>query len=196
MSHVTPDDVLLELGLRLGDYGSEAVHAAALRIARRIAAEPVRRVGFFAADDAVGTSAVLLQLGLAYGELTGRPCAIIDANPGAPGLAAIANVAEEGDAFAIRWLRDTLAVITPTDIAAPRDWMPRLDDILESGVDPFSLCLVDLTGFESVGEHLAAGHRMDRVVVLARSGVATADALGRWSTAFPKALFWGVVLVG
>ena len=79
--------------------------------------------------------------------------------------------------FATRWLRGQLALLTPPRAGEAGAGVPQLARVIQHSIELFSHVLVDLTGFEKLGEHLAAIEMMDGVVVVARAGRTTEDEL-------------------
>ena len=145
----------------------------ATRIARRLHASGARAIGFVPADDAIAVPPLAIQLGLALCDLTGATIAVVDANVRYPGLSGLADIAdlEEGSVFATRWLRGSLALLTPPRVERAGEVVPRLARLLLDGADLFAHVLVDLTGFDLLGEHGSAAACMDGVIVVGRAHV-------------------------
>ena len=147
--------------------------AACARIARRIHSERLRVVGFVPSNDKVAVPPLIIQLGLALCDLTGATVAVVDANVRYPGLAA----ARQGPArpitttsvFSTRWLRGSLALLSAPRVERAGEVVPQLARVLLEGSDLFAHVLVDLTGFELLGEHAAAAACMDAVALVGQA---------------------------
>lgn len=192
------DAVLASIGMRLDGPGMGDVQAACARIARRIRNERLRVVGFVPASDRVAVPPVIVQLGLALCDLTGGTVAVVDANVRYPGLA---NLAKGRDSdphtvFTTRWLRGSLALLSVPRVERAGDVVPQLYRVLHEGSDLFAHVLVDLTGFELLGEHAAAAAAMDAVAIVGRAHQSREDELVELARLMPRGRFIGVLLVG
>jgi len=171
----------------------DEVEAACARIARKIQSERLRVVGFVPAHASAAVPPVLVQLGLALCKLTGATIAVVDANVRYPGLGTLAD----GDAgFTTRWLQGSLAVLSAPRVGHAGEVLPQLARVLDEGADLFAHVLVDLTGFELLGEHAAAAARMDAVAVVGRARHAREQQLIELADAMPPGRLLGVLLVG
>ncbi len=178
---------------------SRAVEAACARLARRLRDDDVRVVGFVPSDDEVGVPALLVQLGLALCELTGGTVAVMDANvryPGLPAISASRAPALASTVFTTRWLRGSLALITPPHAERAGDVVPQLARALLECTELFGHVLVDLTGFELLGEHATAAACMDAVAIVGRNGTSRDADLAQLARLMPRGRFLGVLLVG
>jgi len=191
----TGDELLEAIGLTVDD---PAVRTEATRIARRIHASGARAIGFVPADDAVAVPPIAIQLGLALCDLTGATIAVVDANVRSPGLSGLADIGdlEEGSVFATRWLRGSLALLTPPRVERAGEVVPRLARLLLEGADLFAHVLVDLTGFDLLGEHGSAAACMDGVIVVGRAHVTREAQLLDLRRLMPRSRFLGVLLAG
>lgn len=193
------DEVLAGLGIAIGDQRSGELKAACAKIARHIHAARTRVVGFVPADDDVAVPPVLIQLGLALCDLTGATIAVVDANVRYPGLAAL-NRGREADhdasVFSTRWLRGSLALLSPPRVERAGEVVPQLVRVLNDGAELFAHVLVDLTGFELLGEHGSAASCMDGVAVVARAHHTHEQHLMDLVPLLPRDRFLGVLLVG
>ncbi len=182
-----------------GELDRAGVHAEAVRIARRIHAARRKVVGFIPATDRVAVPPVALQLGSALVELTGATIAFVDANLRYPALAGIA-AGDTGESrqgvFETRWLRGSLAVLTPRGAERAGEAVPALARLLLDGIDLFEYVLVDLTGFDLLGEHASAGACMDAVVLVAGAHRTRERDVLRYLRELPQGRFLGVLLVG
>jgi hypothetical protein len=194
-----PDAALLaSIGIRMdGDIGE--VRAACARIARRIHSERIRVIGFVPSDDTVAVPPLLVHLGLALCDLTGATVAVVDANVRYPGLAELARgqrTDHDDSVFSTRWLRGSLALLSPPRVARAGEVVPQLARVLLEGADLFAHVLVDLTGFELFGEHASAAACMDAVALVGRAHHTREHELRALSELMPDGRFMGVLLVG
>ncbi len=194
------DDALLaSIGLRLDGPGGGELRAACTRIAQRIHAERARVVGFVPSDDRVAVPPLLVHLGLAMCDLTGATIAVVDANVRYPGLAGLAKgqrTDRDDSVFSTRWLRGSLALLTPPRVERAGEVVPQLARLLLEGSDLFAHVLVDLTGFELLGEHATAAGCMDAVAVVGRAHRTRERELAALAELMPHDRFLGVLLVG
>jgi len=196
---VTEEDLLASIGIHLDRAQLGEVEAACARIARRIRDSRLRVVGFVPSDDKVAVPPLMIHLGLALCQLTGATVAVVDANVRYPALAAIAHgtrTDHDDSVFATRWLRDSLALLTPPRVEQAGQVVPQLARVLLEGSDLFAHVLVDLTGFELVGEHASAAACMDAVAVVGRAHRTRERELLELSRLMPHGRFLGVLLVG
>jgi hypothetical protein len=198
-----PADRLAAAGISIiaGEKDDAGVHAEAVRIARRIHAARRKVVGFIPATERVAVPPVALQLGSALVDLTGATIAFVDANLRYPALADI-TVGDTGEAHALqqvfetRWLRGSLAVLTPRGAERAGEAVPALARLLLDGIDLFEYVLVDLTGFDVLGEHASAAACMDAVVLVAGAHRTRERDVLRYLREMPEDRFLGVLLVG
>jgi hypothetical protein len=198
---LSSDDVTMEaLGIRLEDEtAAERLRVQCIPAARRIVHAQRAIVGLLPASEKVGISALGVQLGLALVEVTGAPAAFVDANVRWPAISQIAVGTRPDDdesLFATRWLRGTLALLTPPRAAAAGAGLPQLARVIQRGGEIFAHLLIDLTGFRKIGEHLAAIEMMDGVVIVARAGITTEDQLLRLNHELPGRANLGVLIAG
>lgn len=190
------DAVLASLGIEPGDG---ELRAACTRVARRIHNEGVRVVGFVPAADTVAVPPVLIQLGIALTELTGATIAVVDANVRYPGLGML-NRGQETDSddsvFSTRWLYGSLALLSAPQVESAGQVVPQLARVLIDGSDLFEHVLVDLTGFELLGEHASAAACMDAVALVGRAHNTREKELLELARLMPRGRFFGVLLVG
>jgi hypothetical protein len=190
------DAVLASLGMATDDG---ELRAACARVARRVHGERLRVVGFVPAGDQVAVPPVLIQLGIALAELTGATIAVVDANVRYPGLGAL-NEGKQTDSdesvFSTRWLRGSLALLSPPHVERAGEVVPQLARVLLDGADLFAHVLVDLTGFELLGEHASAAACMDAVALVGRAHHTRERELVELAQLMPHGRFLGVLLVG
>jgi hypothetical protein len=190
------DAVLATLGIEPG--GGE-LRAACTRVARQIHNEGVRVVGFVPAEDTVAVPPVLIQLGIALTELTGATIAVVDANVRYPGLGML-NRGQQTDSdesvFSTRWLYGSLALLSAPQVESAGQVVPQLARVLIDGADLFEHVLVDLTGFELLGEHASAAACMDAVALVGRAHHTREKELLELAPLMPRGRFLGVLIVG
>lgn len=193
------DEVLAALGIATGEQRSGELKAACTKIARRLHAEKIRVIGFVPGDDDVAVPPLLIQLGLALCELTGATIAVVDANVRYPGLASLnrgRSADHDESVFSTRWLRGSLALLSPPRVEQAGEVVPQLARVLLDGAELFAHVLVDLTGFELLGEHGSAASCMDGVAVVARAHRTREQQLVELARMMPQGRFLGVLLVG
>ena len=193
------DELLASIGLRLDTAEIGEVRAACARVARRIHTDKLRVVGFVPSDDRVAVPPLLVHLGVALCDLTGATVAVVDANVRYPGLAAIARgqrTDHDNSVFSTRWLRGSLALISPPRVERAGEVVPQLARVLLDGSDLFAHVLVDLTGFELLGEHASAAACMDAVALVGRAHRSRERELVELAQLMPHGRFLGVLLVG
>ena len=192
------DAVLASIGMRLDGQGLGDVQAACARIARRIHSERLRVVGFVPSNDKVAVPPVIIHLGLALCDLTGATVAVVDANVRYPGLPQLAKGQDTDphSVFTTRWLRSSLALLSAPRVERAGEVVPQLTRVLNEGSDLFAHVLVDLTGFELLGEHATAAACMDAVAVVGDAHHSREQELVELARLMPRGRFMGVLLVG
>ncbi|CAN5878343.1 hypothetical protein BH11MYX2_BH11MYX2_31420 [soil metagenome] len=186
------EDALASLGLA---PSAPAHRAECVRIARHIRDSSARVIGFVPSDNQVGVPALLVHLGLALCELTGGTAAVVDANVRYPGLAAHGDRTLPSTVFATRWIRGALALLSPAHAEHAGEVVPQLARALLECTELFGHVLVDLTGFELLGEHATAAACMDAVAIVGRARVTREADLVRLAPQMPRRRFLGVLLV-
>src|SRR5688572_12759063 len=193
------DAVLASIGMKLDGEGMGDVRAACAMVARRIHSEGLRVVGFVPSNDRVAVPPVIVHLGLSLCDLTGATVAVVDANVRYPGLTRIAKdhtTDHDGSVFSTRWLRGSLALLSAPRVERAGEVVPQLSRVLHEGADLFAHVLVDLTGFELLGEHAAAAAAMDAVAVVGQAHQSREQELVELARLMPRGRFLGVLLVG
>ncbi len=207
------DQRLRELGIHvITDSENPLVRAECIRIARRIHLSGNQVIGFIPAADDISVPPVAIQLGVALTEITGATVAVVDANMRWPGLVGLADeddepsligmadelVQEEAESsvFRTKWLRGSLALLSPPQSEQAGDTVPQLARLLLAGADLFGNILVDLTGFDLLGEHASAAACMDSTILLGRARKTRETELLAMEKAMPKNRFMGVLLIG
>ncbi|WP_428265237.1 hypothetical protein [Haliangium sp.] len=195
---------LREIGIHIiGDEEDPLVRAECIRIARRIHLSRNRVVGFIPATDDVAVPPVAIQLGHALTQLTPATIAVVDANVRWPGLAGLARDDDDdaqgpdtSSVFRTKWLGDSLALLTPPHSEQSGEAVPQLARLLLSGAELFEHILVDLTGFDLLGEHASAAACMDTTILCGRARKTRERHLREMERAMPRKRFMGVLLVG
>src|SRR5262249_10465543 len=181
------------------DAGGGEVGAACTGAARGINNEGVRVVGFVPAEDQVAVPPILIQLGIALTELTGATIAVVDANVRYPGLGSL-NEGKQTDSdesvFSTRWLHGSLALLSAPEVERAGEVVPQLARVRLAGADRFAHVLVDLTGFERLGEHASAAACMDAVALVGRAHRTRERELVELAQLMPHGRFLGILLVG
>ncbi|HUS62646.1 MAG TPA: hypothetical protein VMY34_10650 [Acidimicrobiales bacterium] len=193
------DEILRTLGIPIGSERGGELEAACARVARRIHADKLRVVGFVPTSDTVAVPPVIIQLGLALCDLTGATIAVVDANVRYPGLSEISRgkrTDHDDSVFATRWLRGSLALLSPPRVERAGEVVPQLARALLDGADLFAHVLVDLTGFELIGEHGSAAACMDAVALVGRAHHTRERELLDLAQLMPAGRFLGILLVG
>jgi hypothetical protein len=204
------DERLRRIGIRIiTDEEDPLVRAECIRVARRLHLSRNKVIGFIPSTDEVAIPAVLIQLGIALTELTGATIAVVDANVRWPGLAGLAtpddptdetvedlDAVDSGSVFRTKWMRGSLALLTPPKSEQAGEAVPQLARLLLSGTELFEHMLVDLTGFDLLGEHASAAACMDTTVLVGRAHQSRENHLLTMQKAMPRGRFMGVLLVG
>lgn len=193
------DELLAALGIAIGGDTLGELKASCARVARRLHADRLRVVGFVPSDDAVAVPPLLVHLGIALVELTGATVAVVDANvryPGLPSLNRDQETDHDESVFSTRWLRGSLALLSPPRVESAGQVVPQLAQVLLDGAALFSHILVDLTGFELLGEHASAAACMDAVALVGRAHHTREQELVALAQLMPHGRFLGILLVG
>ncbi len=98
--------------------------------------------------------------------------------------------------FSTRWLRGSLALLSPPRVESAGQVVPQLAQVLLDGAALFSHILVDLTGFELLGEHASAAACMDAVALVGRAHHTREQELVALAQLMPHGRFLGILLVG
>lgn len=194
------DDVRLHrFGLSIEPETSEA-YAGAIRVGQRIHGSGGRTIGLLPVGMDSAVPGVALNIGASLVDTLGATIAIVDTNARWPAFAGLERPADDGaqqdSPFVMRWLRGSLALLTPRNPPGAGIGVAELESLASVAGSMFAHVLVDLTGFEQFGLHLDAVRLLDRVVVVARAGAATDWALIRTCRQIPPWKELGVLLVG
>jgi Mrp family chromosome partitioning ATPase len=190
---------LAALGIQVATHDDRPdVRDECIRVARRLQHAGRKIIGLLPASNDIGVPAVGVQLGLALAEVSGGTVAFVDANLRWPAISGIAEGERTADesVFVTRWLRGSLALLTPPRARDAGAGVPQLARVIQHGAELFAYVMIDLTGFKQLGEHLAAIEMVDGVLVVARSGKTTEDQLLRLNHELPRSHHLGVLLLG
>jgi hypothetical protein len=139
---------------------------------------------------------VAIQLARALVDVTGSPIAVIDAAGSWPASPALRDEQTSVPSlFATSWLVENLALLTPRSFDVG-GMLRKLEAALRDEAAIFGTLVVDLTGFDRMGEHAAAMAMVDAVIVVALAGHSTEEQLVRWMREIPPEHNLGVLLVG
>jgi hypothetical protein len=193
------DALLRSLGMRVIRGEDPEVHEACIRIARRLYTSQNKIIGFIPAAADIAVPPIAIQIGSALTELTGATVAVVDANVRYPAMSALAEGSStdtDDSVFSTRWLRGSLALLTPPKAERAGEVVPQLARLLLDGVELFGHVLVDLTGLELLGEHASAAACMDAVIVVGRAHRTHEEDLLGLRRLIPTNRFLGILLVG
>lgn len=189
------------LGLHLADDALDpGVRAECTRLARHLLVGRARVIGLLPTSADVAVPPVAIQLGRAVCELSGGTCAVVDANVRWPALSrALEEMPSRGGddtTFATRWLHEQLALLAPRQAGDAGAGLVELARLIREGRELFPVILADLTGFELLGEHLAAMQLVEGVLLVAQAGKVKEATLLALHGELPADKRLGVLLVG
>jgi hypothetical protein len=193
--------VLDKIGLRYDGDDLGEMRAVCTQIARKIiqagGLADARVIGFVPAGADVAVPPVMIQLAISLSNLTGAPTAVVDANVRYPGLSVLASESQLGDTvYSTRWISPAVALLSPRGLERAGEVVPQLARVVADGSDLFGHMLVDLTGFELIGEHASAAAGMDAVVIVCRTHRTREPAVLALAQELAADKFLGVLLVG
>jgi len=178
------------------DGDPPALRVECARLARRMRERLVQTLGLVPAGDDVAVPAVAIELGRALAESSASSVGVLDAHGSwACARALIRDAPPDGTLFGTSWLFDNLAVLTPRIFEAGA-MLGLLQSAVVEHIGVFNHLVVDLTGFDHLGEQLAAFQLLDAVVLVARSGRTTTRQVQRWLRDLPDDRSLGVLLTG
>jgi len=191
----TAEETLRAAGIELtsgDDWPDLRIECA--RLARFLHERRARAVGLVPAADDVAVPAVALALGRALADRSAL-VGVVDGLgtwPCAHGLTE--GAPHDGTLVVTNWLSDNLALLTPSGDGGPA--LARLQGIVGDRTAAFKYFVVDLTGFDHLGDQIAAHALLDSVVLVARSGRTRAGRIRRWLRSVPSERGLGVLLTG
>jgi hypothetical protein len=197
--------ILADAGIEA--FAAEPDHPARMecvRAALRLHRRGCTSIGLVPASAQVGVVGVGVNLAIALAEVSGNNVGYVDANLRWPALQreAPASSAPGGDPeaervsnrFSTRWLRNDVALLVPRQRVMGGAGVGPLSVLLSAARAQFGCCLVDLTGWRRLGEHLPAFELVDGVAVIARAGLTTELELLRFAEEIPRDRHLGVLL--
>jgi hypothetical protein len=185
----------------LSDQEAPRVRAECARIARRLRASGARVFGLVPIDDQTAVPPVGVQLGVALMHLSGATVAYVDANTHLPALQPATlelrpEEQEDRSPFLTRWIQQSFALLLPRARAQPGETAKLLERVLFDGIELFQYVLVDLTGFDVVGELEAALRSVDQLILVGRAGHTRENDVLRRRDELQDERVLGVLLVG
>ncbi len=187
------------LGIDLADSAaSPDLYAGLYHAARRLRESRRKVVGLLPVNDCVALPPIAIQFASVLIDACQGAVVVIDANTRWPALGMLAPHAEPGvksGVFCTAWLADFLVVMTPTAPTAPRLDLSGLEDAIRNDCEGYAHVLVDLTGFEILGEHWDAFRFLDGVLLVAVAGRTSEPELLSHQRDVPERLNLGVMLV-
>ena len=165
-------------------------------MARLVREAMVYSVGLAPAWNDVAVPAPALGLAWALVNWSARPVGILDAL-GTWGCARelVAGAVRDGGPVITSWIQDGLALLTPST-QDPVVGLTRLRACVVSQSARFSHLVVDLTGFDQLGERRAAFGSVDSTALVARSGRTTFRQVHDAMAEVPEGRALGVLLTG
>jgi hypothetical protein len=191
----TVHDELRAAGLRLATDDILGVAAECARMARRMSERLVHVVGLLPAGDDVAVPGVAIQLGRALADKRTTPVAVVDAHASWPCARMLATAGPEGSPVALSWLVENLALLTPRSFHAGA-MLGQLTAVIRDTGAAFGHLVVDLTGFNHLGEQLAAFDLVEGVALVARGGRTPLREIQRRFREIPDGRRLGVLLTG
>lgn len=143
--------------------------------------------------------AVALQIARSLADLVRRPIAMIDANvhsPAFPGDQSVQPADAEETMFGTLDLGVDLDLVVPRWVGEVGAGVPQLAAILGRLRHRYAHFLIDLTGFDAIGDHLNALEHLDAAIVVGRAGKTREAQLLAVCSEIPPEVNLGVVLVG
>ncbi|MBI5070609.1 MAG: hypothetical protein HZB56_20465 [Deltaproteobacteria bacterium] len=171
-----------------------ALRVECSRLARILRERGLHTVGLYPVGRDAGVMSAALELACALAE-QGSVVGVVDAAAGWPCAPELAQGGtDEQRAAVTTWVLERLAVLTPR--SGGRGGTEQLLDIVTQEAWGFSHLILDLTGFERRGEHVAAAGLVHAWALVARSGRVRAGEVRRWLADLPQPTGLGVLLVG
>lgn len=177
---------------------SPGLYAELSRAARRIRETERKVIALFPSGPKVGVPTLALQLAWVLADVAEGSVALIDANTRFPGYASLVNDRQRPQSADLveTWLSDFLMLLTPIpDRPTGLDLGP-LDRIVASQREFYAHLLLDMTGFDEVGEHWGTFRLVDGVLIIGHPGATSERELRRMNEAIPATKNLGVLLVG
>jgi len=177
--------------------GSRA-YVELLQIARALHREGRQVVGLWPASPIVPVPPLAVRLAVALQEVSGSVTAAVDGNLRWPATSIAEDSARVGEdiLFATRWLSDAVALVAPRRLGPAGAGIPQLRLFVRANLECYAYIVIDLSGYERLGDHLDALEIVDGMLLVARAGVTTEDQLLRMVAQLPAEKNLGVILVG
>jgi hypothetical protein len=189
-------DALRSAGISLepGD-DPPALRAECARLARLVHASGASTLGMAPAGDDVAVAGAAVKVARALASARRRPVLVIDAlGSWGPAASATTETVSDGGA-APTWLLGDLGVITLHG-PHPSLALPRLKACVARRQGVHATLVVDLTGFDHLGERPAAFALLDAAIVVARAGRTTTRQVREALHDVPEGRALGVLLTG
>ncbi len=175
------------------------IYSEIVRVARKVHMSDRQVVGFWPASPTVAIPPLISVIGQALSNITTLPMALIDANIRWPGV-----VLPQGEAakdaneslFTRLQLSEKLTLFMPQQIGPEGAGVPQLRLLVQRIRGRFHHILVDLTGFDKIGEHLNALEIMEGIYIVGRARESMEYDYLRIHYQIPKDLNLGVILQG
>ncbi|MCA9665019.1 MAG: hypothetical protein KC503_05500 [Myxococcales bacterium] len=186
----------LDFDLIDGD-ANPSLYAECIRIARALRDSGAKTIGFWPAAANVAVPPLAIQLAMALSQLVRAKVAFIDANVFMPALPVTGGADDaSGSIFDIKYIHDHLALVIPKWVGEVGAGVPQLKAMIASNRERFRYMLVDLTGFDEIGDQLNAVDLLDGTVIVGLAGKTRETELLRVQFQLPEDRNLGVVLVG
>jgi hypothetical protein len=180
-----------EVPIAHGDDEPRA-YAECIRIARHLRTPGYAPVGLLPADAATVIAPLGIQLAATIVDVTGQASAFVESSAGM-GAQAPSTTSTRG---ATRWLRTSVALISPARERAPCAQAAAACEAIEGAAARFGHVVVDLTGFERNGEIATVLASVRRVVIVASALETTERAVLDAVAHIPRPKRLGVMLLG
>ena len=189
-------DALRSAGISL-EAGDDppALRAECARLARLVHASGASTLGLAPAWDDVAVAGAAVKIARSLASARRRPVIVIDAlGSWGPAATTTAETADDGGEVPT-WLLGDLGVIT---LRAPHPSLalPCLRACVARRRATHTTLVVDLTGFDQLGERPAAFDLLDAAIVVARSGRTTTRQVRDALRDVPEGRALGVLLTG
>lgn len=192
---------LKTLGLSVIDpEKAPKLHAQAMHIARKIVQYERQVIGLWPVDDSIGIPSLALQIALALADYSSTTVSFIDANVRWPAGRAMLEEKEaslsENSSYFTFWLRGMVAFLLPKVIGGAGEGYAILKRTIAESRDLFGYILVDMTGFDYVGDHLSVMELLDGVTLVAAKAKTIEDDILELQQDIDPELMIGTILVG
>lgn len=175
------------------------IYSEIVRVARKLHMSGRKIVGFWPASPTVAIPPLLSLVGQALAEITSLPIAMIDANIRWPGV-----VSAEGEAakdaneslFTKLTIGENIVLFMPARIGPEGAGVPQLRLLIQRIRSRYHYVLVDLTGFDKIGEHLNAIEITEGIYIVGRARESMEYDYLRIHYQIPQEQNLGVILQG